>query len=318
MATVTETRQPEAEAEVVRVNFADALRAATIGIRFSKTAFGLSKALSPEQKRDIGRLFSGDATMMAASKKLLDSKSPQLKRVTGVLNDAKEYWISQTVPYPVKGIRLMNQDRLDAFAESMEARQSRLAAHLVDLDNAYVTMRSEAQRRLGHPLFNASDYPVSIADSYSFTWEPDNSDPPPYLSRLAPSIFRREQQRVAQRFDDAVNLAEAAFQSELVQAVDHMIKTLTKPDEKTGRERHFKDSLVGNLQTFFSRFREMSIGSNDALEAVVQQTEQLLSGVTPDALRSDAAFRADVGARMQSVRQEIEDAVVVRPKRRLR
>jgi len=62
----------------------------------------------------------------------------------------------------------------------------------------------------------------------------------------------------------------------------------------------------------------MSIGSNDALEAVVQQTEQLLSGVTPDALRSDAAFRADVGARMQSVRQEIENAVVVRPKRRLR
>jgi hypothetical protein len=316
MATVTDTRQAEPEVRRV-VNFADELKAQTIGIRFSKTAFGVSKSLTRQQKRDMSKVFGSDEKMLSSSKKLL-TKSPQLKMVTGVISDAKNFWETRTVPYPVKGVRLMNVDGLDAFAESMDARQSRLAIYLGDLDLAYSAMRDDAQRRLGPRLFNSADYPPTIHDCYSFSWEPVNSDPPAYLSTLSPKLFRREQQRVAQRFDDAVELAEAAFQTELMKCVDRMIKTLTTPDEKTGRERHFKDSLTGNLQTFFGKFRELSIGSNDALESVVRQTEKLLNGVTPDALRSDASFRGEIGARMQSVRQQIEDAVVARPKRRLR
>jgi len=47
-------------------------------------------------------------------------------------------------------------------------------------------------------------------------------EPPDYLQQLNPELYQQECQRVQQRFDEAVRLAEEAFTAELAKLVSHL------------------------------------------------------------------------------------------------
>ena len=58
-------------------------------------------------------------------------------------------------------------------------------------------------------------------------------EPPEYLLRLNPHLFQQERQRITQRFDEAVRLAEEAFVGEFSKLVSHLVERLTN-DETDG------------------------------------------------------------------------------------
>ena len=64
-------------------------------------------------------------------------------------------------------------------------------------------------------LFNASDYPATLIGLFDMSWEFPSVEPPAYLQRLSPELYRQECQRIETRFDEAVQLAEQAFLEEL-------------------------------------------------------------------------------------------------------
>ena len=51
-------------------------------------------------------------------------------------------------------------------------------------------------------------------------------EPPGYLLRVNPEIYAEEQQRVARRFEEAVQLAEQAFLGEFGKLVAHLTERL--------------------------------------------------------------------------------------------
>src|ERR1700722_4945230 len=76
------------------------LRTVMAAVRLSFTWFGVRKSLSAEQKAEAADSFGAEGAYLSAAKKLLDTKHPAFKAVTGVRGRAISLWRGLSQPYP--------------------------------------------------------------------------------------------------------------------------------------------------------------------------------------------------------------------------
>src|SRR5690606_32316764 len=125
--------------------------------------------------------------------------------------------------------------------------EQQLSEQAAQLDESYAELQASARRQLGR-LFALSDYPPSLREEFGMSWEFPSVDPPEYLRRLSPALYREEAARVAARFDEAARLAEQMFLAELNDLVTHLSERLS--GQVDGKPKIFRDSAVENLQEF--------------------------------------------------------------------
>src|SRR5260370_36705041 len=129
--------------------------------------------------------------------------------------------------------------------------------------------------------------------------------------RIIPEIFEEERRRVAARFDEAVRLAEQAFATEFARLLSHLTERLSSSDG--GERRVLRDSAIGNLTEFFSRFAQLNLRSNAQLDGLVEQARQLVQGVSPQQLRDSDALRQHVATEMARVETAVGELIVEAP-----
>ena len=117
------------------------------------------------------------------------------------------------------------------------------------------------------------------------------------------------------RFDEAVRLAEAAFTDEFAQLVSHLCERLN--GEPGGRQKVFRNSAVDNLRDFFERFRSLNVGTNAELDRLVDQAQQVVSGVRPQSLRDNSELRQNVATKLSGVQSVLDGLLVDRPRRNI-
>jgi len=112
-----------------------------------------------------------------------------------------------------------------------------------------------------------------------------------------------------------VRLAEQAFVSEFAKLVSHLAERLG--GSESGERRIFRDSAVSNLKEFFQRFQQLNVRSSAELDALVEQAQQLVRGVSPQDLRDDAGLRQHIATELSRVQTGLEGLIVDRPRRQL-
>jgi hypothetical protein len=150
---------------------------------------------------------------------------------------------------------------------------------------------------------------------FDVTWDFPNVEPPSYLQQRSPDLYRQESRRVAARFDEAVQLAEAAFIEEMSRLVSHLTERISGSDD--GQPKVFRDSAVENIREFFQRFRELNVHSNEQLDQLVEQSQRILGGVEPQALRDTAQLRQRVSGELSAVQSVLDGLMVDRPRRNI-
>lgn len=295
-------------------NSAHELRQATAAVRVSFTSFGVRKTLTPAQKAQAAEPFGAQEKFLSAGKKLLDTQHPAFRGVTQVRGKIGQYWKSHSLPYPEPGIRLIRRDFIEPFSQRLEQYREELREAVIGLDQEYGELQRLARRRLGS-LYNPADYPASLQGWFDVEWEFPSVEPPDYLRRLNPELFRQEQQRIAGRFEEAVQHAEQAFVGELQQLIAHLAERLS--GRQDGTPKIFRDTAVTHLREFFTRFRELSIGSQAEFESLVVQTEDLLQGIEPTHLRSNDRLRNQLQTQLRDVEAQLATLVIDRPRRKL-
>jgi hypothetical protein len=291
------------------------LRATMAACRVQFTWLGTQKSLTPGQRAAAAEPFDAEGRFLSATKKLLDTKDAAFRAVTAVRGKATDYWRSQSLPFPEPGVRLIRQEKVDAFASAMEGFRAELDGAVADLDSHYAELKRAAAERLGS-LYNVSDYPETLVGLFSVAWDFPSVEPPDYLVQLSPSLYAREQERVRGRFEEAVRLAERAFLEEFARLVEHLAERVTGANED-GTPKVFRDSAVGNLTDFFHRFRELNVRSNAELDALVDQAQRAVRGVTAQDLRDSASNRQRVADSLGRVRASLDALLVDRPRRRI-
>ena len=288
------------------------LRTEMAAVRLSFTWLGLQKTLSTEQKSQTAETFGADVSSLSASKKLLDTRHPAFRAVTGLRGRILSYWRGITLPYPEPGLRLIRQSDMAPFHERLTEWRGELSEAVEKLDDRYAELKETACQRLGE-LYQASDYPSTLRGLFAVDWEFPSVEPPSYLRELSPDLYRQEQARVAARFSEAVALAEEAFVAELQQLVDHLGERLSGAED--GRPKVFRDSAVEHLREFFTRFQQLNIGSSRQLEDLVAQAQSIVGNVLPQSLRTNAPLRQRVAGELSVVQAALEGLLVDRPRR---
>jgi hypothetical protein len=283
-------------------------------VRVSLSWFGTRKTLTAEQKQEAAEPFGTDARFLSAGKRLLDISHPAYKAVTAVRGKVTSLWKSMSLPYPEAGVRLIRQDRIDEFAAKMRELQEELAEAVEALDRRYSELKAIARQRLGS-LFNAADYPQSLVGMFAVEFDFPSVEPPLYLQQLNPQLYEQECQRVQRRFDEAVTLAEQAFTAELAKLVSHLTERLSGQED--GKPKIFRDGIVGNLNEFFQRFRELNVRSSEQLDQLVGQAQRVIRGVEPQDLRDNAGLRQHVATEMSQVQSVLDGLLVDRPRRNI-
>jgi hypothetical protein len=189
-----------------------------------------------------------------------------------------------------------------------------LAEAVAELDEQYLSLKAAARERLGS-LFNDDDYPTTLVGLFEVTWEFPSIEPPNYLRQIAPELYEQECQRVQSRFEEAVRLAEDAFLDELSKLVSHLTDRLS--GQADGRPKVFRDSAIGNLHEFFERFRSLNVRSNEQLDALVSQCQNIVEGIQPQELRKRDALRQQVASDLSGVQAALDGLLVDRPRRQI-
>jgi len=277
------------------------------------TWWGTTKALRPDLKREMADEFEADEEVLSASKKLINRKHPAYKALTKIKRSITAYWKQKTLPFPEPGIRLLPQSKLEEFDQFMESARS-------DLRNAADELQAEynKDRTLGATLgrlHEETDYPASVADLFSVAWNVENISPPDYLLELKPHFYEREMQRIRGMFNNAVELAEAEFVKDFGKLVSSLVDRLA--DSEGGTPKVYRKDCVDKLKAFITRFREMSIHSNDELEKLVGQCEKLTKGVNGETFRDLPEIRKHVAGRLAEIKETMDEQMTVVPRRRI-
>ena len=290
------------------------LRDTMAAARLSFTWLGVRKSLTVEQKNQAADSFGAEGKFLSAGKKLLDTSHPAFKAVTAIKGRCLSYWRAVSLPYPEPGIRLIRQQGINEFDNQMAAYREELREAVDELDRRYTDLRAAARRRLGD-LFDASDYPVSLIGLFGIEHEYPSVEPPSYLRQLNSELYEQECQRMQARFDEAVQLAEAAFTEELAKLVEHLSERLN--GESDGKAKVFRDTAVTNLTEFFERFRSLNVRSNEQLDDLVQRAQNVLHGVEPQQLRDNSSLRQRLVTQLASVQSSLDGLMVDRPRRNI-
>lgn len=294
------------------VEAASRLRTTMAAVRVCFTWFGTRKSLSTEQKAQAAESFGAEGQYLTAGKKLLDSSHPAFKAVTSIRGRILSHWKGISLPFPEPGLRLIRQADIAGFDVRMTCFHEELTDAVVLLDEHFEELKTAARDRLGS-LYNAGDYPDSLRGLFGIAWEYPSVEPPDYLRRLSPALFEQECKRVSSRFNEAVQLAEEAFVSELNRLVSHLSERLSGQED--GKPKVFRDTAVENLREFFARFQQLSVSSNADLDALVEQAQTVLQGVEPQLLRENPNRRQQVASQLAGVQATLDGLMVDRPRR---
>ena len=293
---------------------AQRLRRTAAAARVSLRWWGTHRRLPAHQKEEVGAGYAADARFLTAGKKIIDTRHEAFRRLTSVRTRLVNFWRGLTLPFTEPGIRLIRQSDIEPFVHAMEGFREELAEAEAGLDAVYEDVKADARNRLGR-LYDEADYPAEVAGLFGVEWDFPAVEPPSYLLCLSPEVYEQERQRVAARFEDAVRLAEQAFADEFARLLSHLAERLA-PDEG-GARKVFRDSAVGNLTEFFNRFARLNVRSSPELDALVEQAQGLVRGVSPQDLRDSGALRQHVATEMARVQAGVEALITEAPRRRL-
>jgi hypothetical protein len=293
---------------------AQRLRRTAAAVRVSLHWWGTHRSLTAQQKEEVSAGYAADARFLTAGKKIIDVRHEAVRRLTSIRTRITNYWRGLTLPYTEPGMRLIRQADVPAFVHALEGFRDELAAAEADLNAVYEEIKADARRRLGR-LYDPADYPPEVRGLFGVEWDFPSVEPPSYLLRISPEVYEQERQRVAARFEEAVQLAEQAFATEFARLLAHLTERLGGGEG--GERRVFRDSAVTNLTEFFQRFRHLNVSSSPELDALVEQAQGLVRGVAPQHLRDDAALRSEIAAKMAEVRTGVEALITDVPRRRL-
>lgn len=313
MSTTLEAIQTEST-NTEAATAANRLRTSMAACRLSFTWLGTTKSLTESQKETAARTFNADSKVLSAGKRLLDTKHPAYKQVNSVKSRITAYWKGESLPYPQPGVRLIRQDSIDTFNARLESFRTELDESVQNLDIEFVELQEAARQRLGD-LFEETDYPPTLIGLFAVDWDFPSVEVPEYLRRLNPQLYQLEADRIARRFDQALEMAESAFMQELSQLIEHLTERLT--GQQDGKPKVFRDTAITNLTSFFDRFRRLNVRSNDELDGLVDSCQQIVRGRTPQSLRENRLLRDSVAHELSELGNQLDSLLVDRPRRNL-
>jgi hypothetical protein len=210
------------------------------------------------------------------------------------------------VPVPLVGDVYQN-------LQSFEVERGELVGAFIGEYNSAV---EDARYRLG-PLFKSTDYPAAsvVRNVFSLSYQFIEISAPGSLRNISMKLFESERDKARELWSSAAEQAVGMLRGEMAGLVNHLVERLT-PDPD-GKRKEFKKGTVENLKSWLDIIDSRNITGDEELAKLAGQARALLSGRSPDSLRTDQLARERVRNGMAEVKAKLDTLVVTAPSRRV-
>jgi len=224
------------------------------------------------------------------NKKLLDCD--ELDAITKFISNQRNVHYSMTMPWSDSGLRLLPTAQYFKYQETMTALADEFYRMVDEFMRVYDWEISQAQAKLGD-LFNASDYPSAESVRSKFAWRmnymplPDAGDFRVDIGNTAVDQLTTQYQTM---YDNKLQEAMGDVWQRVYTALSKMSERLDYADHE--KKKIFRDSLVENVLDMVELLRVCNVTQDSQMTAMADKLDQILRGVTPDALRENGHFRS--------------------------
>jgi len=261
------------------------------------------KAASAKVSDDAG----AKRGVASVTKKLLGD-CPELKAISDFVAMVRTGTHHEmTLPWSNSGLRLLPTAKFFDYQADVTAKQGKFATLVTEFLQAYEWARAEAKAALGS-LFNDDEYPSAdvLARKFRFVV---NYLPVPEVGdwRVDMGNTAREElsQRYADYYEEQNKKTIAALVSQTLEPLLRMSEKLADPvegDKANSRGiKTFRDSLVENVVAMIDRLETYNLTNDPTIRETRFKLQQVMDGVTPDALREDAYLRRETKRKVDEV-----------------
>jgi hypothetical protein len=220
------------------------------------------------------------------------------KDITSSSNAVRMHFYEHTLPWKDNGDRLLTRTMYTRFIENHESLVATFEK-AVDrfLTKGYPQAVEQAGFRMGD-LFNVADYPAPRDLRRRF-----------YINLDIDAVTEAGDFRVKMDKEqvDAVRTAmEQAMEQRIAGAMrdvwDRLNKVVSHLADKMGDEdKIFRNSTLANLEELVELLPGLNVLDDPDLERVRQDIKKTLCGLDPKGLRSDTAYRKEVGGEAKRI-----------------
>ena len=267
------------------------------------------------KKADLGRVETeADKGQLHLTKQLIESD--QYRALTRYLNESKKWCLMRCMPSFIKnGVYVVRLDMIREFEVKLKADIEYMRTVLIpEFKATYPAKIRDAEMRLSDQ-FDLRDYPdASLFDSaFGIEWGwisfgvPDN---------VPKDVQEREYAKLQEKILDAEKEIKAALRIAFGELVEKAVEKLkVKPGEKPPV---FRDTMIDNFTEFFQTFRARNLMDDEELNRVVGKAQEILTKITPDALRFRITIREKTAKAFEEVKREVDQLISDAPSRKFR
>lgn len=241
--------------------------------------------------------------------------SPEYDAIKRFQGEIRSWIYSKTVPSFFKeGFQLCG---LGAVSD-IESRLKRARVELQKLVDAFADAypaRVEEARAVLEPVgqFSARDYPPQefIRNAFDISWNWIAFTVP---EGLPAELRQAEEEKLQRQFQDAGEEIITALRVAFGELIAHATERLTVgPD---GKQKVFRDSLIGNINEFIESFANRNIMNDVELAKLVAQAKAVLKDATPQKLRDYSNVRDTVKAQFEAIKTALDPMIEERKTRK--
>ena len=230
----------------------------------------------------------GSAKGMGRYNKKLVGESEASLKLKVIVGEARQFHYTYTLPWSTEGPRILPSAAFVTYAEHMRTYKQEFDQVASEFCQEYPSLKMKAQHLLGR-LYHDEDYPVDVADKFSFRWTvlplPDAGD---FRVHLTTDEIDMIKGQITEDVQAATSGAMREVWQRLYDHVSKMAERLAIPDAV------FRNSLVENLRDLCKLLPLLNLTNDPQLNQLRVEVDTRLNAYDPDDLRDNKLERAKV------------------------
>jgi len=235
------------------------------------------------------QVTNGAAANTGNFHKALLPMSDSLANIGIMAGDIRREFYENTLPWGLEGTHMLPTANYLAFMTTFRRRKTEWEQVVRKFIADYPSHQTMAQRFLGK-LYDPADYPNVRDLQYKFNMDLVVTPVPPsdFRVQLADDELSSIQADIQRRVEENSSIAMRDAWQRLYDRVKHMVERLTKIDDPKSR---FHESTLEHITDLCALLPRLNVMDDPNLEAMRQEVEGKLSGLSKDAVVNDPVFR---------------------------
>lgn len=224
-----------------------------------------------------------------------------LDRIVKFTSAVRQWVYTKTLPWSDYGPRLVPTAAFFDFKRELDEYQREFDTMVQNFLHYYPTLISAQAFKLGD-MFNRDEYPSvdEIAHKFRFNVAylpvPEAGD---FRVDIGNEAMQELRDQYAREYSARWDGAMTELRDRMMTSLKHLSERLT-PNEDGDRKK-FRNNILENLAETLATVRQLNITKDEAINALIQQSEKVIENVTVDEVKENERVREDVRAKVDSI-----------------